>query len=100
MDKSFTEDIIKHYLEAKLYEKRGISREEYVKRCKVIWDQTKCKEGNIKMIIDGLYDHSRLDDTTDYNDKLLTDHLKDKKKEDKIECLCLVIVKWENGQLR
>lgn len=100
MDKPFTEDIIKHYLEDKLYEKRGISKEEYIKRCKEIWEQTKCKEGDYKIIIDGLYDYSKVDNTTDYNDKLVTNHLKNKKKEDKIECHCLVLLKWDNGELK
>jgi len=81
MDKPFSEEVIKHYLEDKLYEKRGISREEYVSRCKAIWTRTKCKEGDCKILVDGLYDYSKVDNTTDYNDKLVTNHLKNKKKE-------------------
>ena len=100
MDKPFTEGVIKHYLEEELYKKRGISKEEYVKRCKKIWEQTHCKEGDYKIIIDGLYDFSKVDNITDYNDKLLTNHLKNKEKEDKIECHCLVLMKWENGELK
>ncbi len=100
MNKSFTEDIIKHYLEDKLYEKRGISKEEYINRCKEVWDQTNCRKGDYKIIIDGLYDYSKVDNVTDYNDKLLTDHLINKEKQDKIECHCLVSCKWENGELK
>lgn len=100
MSKLFSEDIIKHYLEEKLYEKRGISKEEYVKQCKQLWDQTKCEEDEYKIIIDGLYEFSNFDETTDYNDKLVTNHLKAKKKEDKLECICLALLKWENGELK
>jgi len=100
MNKTFTEDVIKHYLEDELYKKRGISKEEYIERCKREWEQTHCKAGDYKIIIDSLYDFSRVDNTTDYNDKLVTDYLKNKEKEDKIECHCLVLMKWEDGDLR
>jgi len=100
MDNPFTEEIIKHYLEDKLYEKRGISKEEYVERCRKIWEETNCQEDGYKIIIDGLYEYSKFGETTDYNDKLVTSHLKNKKKEDKIECVCLGIFKWENGELK
>jgi hypothetical protein len=99
-DKTFTEEIIKHYLEDRLYEKRGISRDEYIKQCKTVWEQTHCKEGDYKLIIDELYDYSKVDETTDYNDKLLTNHLKNKQKSSDIQCLCLVKVKWENGDIK
>lgn len=100
MDKPFTEDVIRHYLEDELYKKRGISKEEYIGRCKRAWEQTNCKAGDYKIIVDGLYDYSKVDNTTDYNDKLVTDHLQKKEKEDKIECHCLVLMKWEDGNLK
>lgn len=100
MDKPFTEDVIRNYLEDELYKKRGISKEEYIRRCRQEWEQTNCKAGDYKIIIDGLYDFSKVDKTTDYNDKLVTDHLQKKEKEDKIECHCLVFMKWEDGNLK
>ncbi|MFA6981303.1 MAG: hypothetical protein WC209_18395 [Ignavibacteriaceae bacterium] len=100
MNKPFTEEIIKHYLEEKLYEKRGISKDEYISRCKNIWEQTKCDEDGFRIIIDGLYEYSNYEERDDYNDKLLITHLKNKKREDKIECVCLGIFKWEDGELK
>lgn len=100
MGKTFTEEIIKHYLEDKLYERRGISKDEYIERCRNIWDQTKCEENGVKILIDGLYEYSNFDKKNDYNDKLLTNQLKNKKREDKIECVCLAFFKWEDGDLK
>lgn len=100
MNKQFTEDIIKNYLEQKLYEKRGMSRDEYVSRCKDIWEQTKCEDEGFKLLIDGLYDYSQFENMDDYNDKLLVNQLKNKVKENKLECVCLGIFKWENGELK
>jgi hypothetical protein len=80
MNNTFTEDIIKHYLDDKLYEKRGITKDEYVARCKSIWEKTICEDDGFKIIIDGLFDYSKLEDRNDYNDKLVTNHLKNKLK--------------------
>lgn len=81
MDNPFTEGVIKHYLEDEVYKKRGMSREEYISRCKELWEQTNCREGDYKILIDGLFDYSKVDATTDYNDKLLTDHYKGQKRQ-------------------
>lgn len=37
----FSEDLIKKYLEDKVYEKRGMTREAYIKKCKVAWNKMK-----------------------------------------------------------
>ena len=66
MNEPFTEDIIKHYLAEKLYEKRGISKEEYVARCKKLWDETNSEEAEYKIIIDGLYEYSNFEEKKSY----------------------------------
>lgn len=99
-DRPFSEDIIKNYLEQKLYEKRGISKEAYIKRCKELWEETECKEGQMKLLSDGLFDYSDSWKNSDYDDHVLANHLKTKKKEDKLECYCLVFLKWEDGDLK
>jgi hypothetical protein len=37
----FSESLIKKYLDGKVYEKRGWSREQYIEKCKGIWKKTK-----------------------------------------------------------
>src|SRR5437660_3787075 len=49
----FSEALIKKYLDAKVYEKRGWTREQYIKKCKGIWRETKYDpEYEKKIIID------------------------------------------------
>ncbi len=99
MDNSF-EQAINSYLDEKLYERRGISKEEYINRCRALWDQTTCQEGSYKIIIDGLYDYSKTRKEIDYTDNLLLNHLAAKPADDTIECHCLVKTKWQDGDLK
>lgn len=88
-----------HLLADKVYEKRGMSKGDYIALCKETWEKAKCKEGAFKILLDDLWDYSKVYETTDYNDKFLTEHLKNKKREGKLECQCLVLVKWKDGEL-
>ena len=36
----FSEDIIRKYLDLKAYEKRGMTKTQYVQLCKEQWDKT------------------------------------------------------------
>ena len=99
MDNSF-ERAIRNYLEDKLYERRGLSKEEYVERCRAIWDRTPCQEGSFKIIIDYMYDYTKTRKEIDYTDNLLLNHLATTPKNDAIECHCLVKTKWQDGDLK
>jgi hypothetical protein len=99
MDNSF-ERAIKGFLDDKLYERRGISKEEYVERCRAVWDQTPCQDGSYKIILDGLYDYAKTRSEIDYTDNLLLNHLATKPRNDAIECHCLVKTKWQDGDLK
>lgn len=99
MDNSF-ERAIRNYLDDKLYERRGLSKQEYVERCRAIWDRTPCQEGSFKIIIDYLYDYTKTRKEIDYTDNLLLNHLATKPKKDAIECHCLVATKWQDGDLK
>jgi len=49
----FSEALIKKYLDSKVYEKRGWTREQYIEKCKEIWKKTKYDpEYEKKIIID------------------------------------------------
>jgi hypothetical protein len=49
----FSEALIRKYLDARVYEKRGWTREQYIKKCKDIWRETKYDpEYEKKIIID------------------------------------------------
>lgn len=51
----FTEDIIRSYLDAEIYLKRGMTREAYIQLCKEKWDRFKCDPATeTKIIIDFL----------------------------------------------
>src|SRR5579864_3832650 len=99
MDNSF-EHAIRHFLDDKLYERRGLSKEDYVERCRAIWDRTPCEEGSYKIIIDYLYDYAKTRSEIDYTDNLLLNHLATKPRNDAIECHCLVKTKWQDGDLK
>lgn len=99
MDNTF-ENAVRPYLEAKLYQQRGLSQEQYIERCRKIWDQTSCQEGSYKIIIDGLYDYSKTRNEVDYTDNLLFEHLTTKPRTDAIECHCLVKTIWKDGDLK
>lgn len=49
----FSEALIKSYLDNKVYEKRGLTREQYIKKCRDVWKKTKYDpEYEKKVIID------------------------------------------------
>jgi hypothetical protein len=49
----FSEAVIKRYLTDRIYEKRGLTREEYIERCKAAWAQVKYDpEFERKVIVD------------------------------------------------
>lgn len=99
MDNSF-EHAIQNYLDEKLYERRGLSKEQYIERCRAIWDQAPCQEGSYKILIDGLYDYANTRSQIDYTDNLLLNHLATKPRTDSIECHCLVKTNWQDDDLK
>ncbi len=56
LDMEFSENLIKKYLDLKAYEKRGLTREEYIQHCKEQWDKTEYdSKTQRKTIVDFLF---------------------------------------------
>jgi hypothetical protein len=61
---NFHIDLIGDLLSEKLYEKRGISKKQYIRCCEKLWNKTKCKPGEAKNIVDCLMPNVKIKDKT------------------------------------